>query len=275
MATISRISRRYFILFFFAISFSHTCAALQSAPPRYAPEIISILQSHAYIQEHKAPLYWKLSPYYIHQRNDSSCSLATAAMVINAALSNQLFSKTKLATQDDILNRVKDKDWEKGVQVDGDGVTLEQFKLLLAKAFEAYGLHGFTIQLIHTQDSSKSTESVLHKHLIESEAGQSFIIANFNQKFFTGDESVGHFAPIGAYDMAKRRILIMDPDRTWYEPYWVPEKTLLEAMATKDMDAQQYRGYLVIKFNENRNLKASHLSSIRNQMSSYENKKEY
>jgi len=44
---------------------------------------------------------------------------------------------------------------------------------------------------------------------MQSERGQVLIIANFDQKFFSGTQSGGHFAPIGAYDAERKRVLLM------------------------------------------------------------------
>ncbi|WP_083191022.1 phytochelatin synthase family protein [Legionella jamestowniensis] len=233
--------------------------SLQTTVTRYAPEIVSIVQSHEYLRNHESPLYWKLSAYYIPQRNDSSCSIATATMVINAALAHQhLFTRKPLATQNDILKRVNDEVWNKGVKKDGEGVSLAQLKRLLAKAFKAYGLNNFTIHLIYTTNSAPQNERVLQNYLLESEThGQPIIIVNFDQKFFTNDMSVGHFAPVGAYDAEKKRVLIMDPDREWYEPYWVPQKKLLQAMATQNTGSPHYRGYLIIYFKSEKGVKVN------------------
>ncbi len=38
----------------------------------------------------------------------------------------------------------------------------------------------------------------------------------------------------------------MDPDRKWYEPYWVSEQTFLSAMTTRDSESGHSRGYLFI-----------------------------
>ena len=248
-----------FLLFLIASSFNSFTQAgtelqrTQSLYSRYAPGVESIVNSHQYIQEHKALTYWKISPYYLSQQNGSSCSLATATMVINAALSDQQLSASQpLATQDDLLMRVKNKDWSKGVQAGGEGVTLEQLKTYMSKALEAYGLHNFTLEVVHVKNTSKENERILHKALVENEkTGLTFLIANFNHKFFTGGTSVGHFSPVGAYDSQTKRILILDVYRKLYEPYWVPEKLFLEAMATIDNEAKNYRGYLLVKMRTN------------------------
>ena len=40
----------------------------------------------------------------------------------------------------------------------------------------------------------------------------------------------------------------MEPDREWYEPYWVSDERLLQAMATIDGETGKSRGYVRILF---------------------------
>jgi hypothetical protein len=54
-------------------------------------------------------------------------------------------------------------------------------------------------------------------------------------------------APIAAYDQKNSRVLVLDPDREWYEPYWVSEDSLLTGMATEDTTAHAFRGYIKIQ----------------------------
>jgi hypothetical protein len=217
--------------------------------PKYVPGVESIAHAHQYIQKNEALLYWQISPYYLPQLTDSSCSLASATMIVNAARnSEKLTVNQPLATQSDLLQRVNDADWIKGVREGGDGVTLDQFRIFMAKALEAYGVHNFTIEVVHLKNDSKKNEDILRQTLLENEkTGKTFMIANFNQKFFTGGMSVGHFSPVGAYDQQKKLVLIMDTDRQLYEPYWVPEKLFLKSMASIDSDANNHRGYLLVK----------------------------
>ena len=248
----SKLSRtRYAFLLSLIINFSTAISASSQSTqqPLYVRGVESIIQSHQYLQQNPSWTYWKVSPYYLAQRNESSCSLASVTMLVNAARNNHtLIADQPLATQDNLLTLVKDKTWEEGVKVDGNGVTLDQMKAFVPKALEAYGVHNFTLQVIHTLDSSGENALKLHKALLDMEKnGQLFIIANFNQKFISGTMSVGHFAPLGAYDSKTKRVLIMDPDRILFEPYWVPEKLFLESMATIDGDAHKSRGYLLIK----------------------------
>lgn len=218
--------------------------------PQYATGVVSIIQSHHYIQQNKALLYWHINPYYLSQLTDSSCSLASATMIMNAIKSQKKLTANELVTQDELLNKVNDNAWRIGVKQGGNGVTLDELKKFMEKTLQAYGIKDATVEAIHLKENSKQNELALKQTLVESEqTAKLFVIANFNQKFFTGGISVGHFSPIGAYDPSAKRVLIMDTDRQFYEPYWVPEKLLFDSMSTPDQDAGHHRGYLVIRLN--------------------------
>ena len=72
------------------------------------------------------------------------------------------------------------------------------------------------------------------------------MLFNFLAGEYVGVGDYGHIAPVGAYDAAARRVLILDPDRTWYEPYWIPDEVALAGMATPDAASGQARGYLYV-----------------------------
>ena len=56
----------------------------QEAKLKFGRDAVSVEQSHAYLQHHAAPDYWKLSSYYVPQVTDSACSLAAITMLLNA-----------------------------------------------------------------------------------------------------------------------------------------------------------------------------------------------
>jgi hypothetical protein len=107
-----------------------------------------------------------------------------------------------------------------------------------------------SVTVTHAVDTSPATRARLEQALAQNEkSNDDFILINFNQAAYTGDAEVGHIAPIAAYDAAHHRVLVMDPDRQWYEPYWVSTQTLLAGMATKDSQSKQNRGWVYIKLN--------------------------
>ena len=219
----------------------------QNNQPRFISGVVSITQEHGYIRTHNAPTYWKISPFYLPQPTDPSCSLTAATMLINALRIPQVqYANQKLATTNSVAHIVNNA-WANDVKQGGTGVDLDQFGLFLTQAMQAYHIPPYTLEVIHAT-GAKDIATKFHQALLDSEkTGRTFIIINFNQKVISGTESVGHFAPVGAYDAERKRLLIMDPDRELFEPYWAPEHVILKGMETEDTDAHKKRGFVIVK----------------------------
>ncbi len=213
--------------------------------PKYGPLAQPLHTEHRYLQKAEAPDYWSLAPYYTAQQDDRSCSVATAVMLLNALRKNQpLDSEAPLVTQKNLMSKVNISAWKRSVGPAGFGVTLEEMKHYLEKSFLIYGLNNIRLESSH---ATPGMRNMFLKYLKENEVSdRNFIIVNFLQGTLTGDTGGGHFAIIGAYDSHKNQVLIMDPDREWYEPYWVSVETLFKSMNTIDPSTSQTRGYLFI-----------------------------
>lgn len=213
--------------------------------PKYGPEAVLLSESHEHIQKNQAPDYWALSPYYVGQFNDKACSAASITMIVNAARSRtNLTSEDRLVTQEGLLKKVADPSWQRAV----GPVPLDRLGSLVEKGLTAYGIAAAKVEVFHTTDTSQEIKRKLHRALVENERStQDFILINFIQGIYTGDAMVGHISPVAAYDSKKKRVLVMDPDREWYEPYWISEETLLKGMATQDPQSGRTRGYVWIK----------------------------
>jgi hypothetical protein len=187
-------------------------------------------------------------PYYRAQQTDAACSVPTVSMMLNALKAHETrAADDPLVTPANLLKTLNDAEWSKAVAQGGDGVSLEDLGEVLRKSLDAYGLKNYRVEVVHIDESSPAELASLQTRLVQNEqSDRDFLIANFLQSTFTGDPEgkVGHFAPVAAYDAQLKRVLIFDPDRDWYEPYWVSEQTLLEGMATKDPDSKMSRGYL-------------------------------
>jgi hypothetical protein len=215
--------------------------------PKYGPAATRLSQSHQYISQHPAPDFWALMPYYTAQQNGASCSIASVTMLVNGARSNQnLMADTELATQNSVLKKTADESWSKATSEKvGGGVSLDELGVLTVKALKSYGFTDAYAEVVHTNNTSQATLAKLRLDLTQNEkSAKDFILINFIQGVYTGDAEVGHIAPIAAYDTVSRRVLVLDPDREWYEPYWVSEETLLRGMATTDKTSVKSRGYV-------------------------------
>lgn len=170
--------------------------------PANAPRAVPLSRSNDYFRstEHPAPDFWALIPYYLDQHTGASCSVASVAMLVNAARRNtNLTSDDKLVTQTDLLRRVTAENWARRVGPRGHGVTLDQLGRLIQASLLNYGVNGASVVVVHTSDASSATLERLRRDLIDNETSDSnFIVINFNQAAFTDDAAVGHICPTGS-----------------------------------------------------------------------------
>ena len=213
---------------------------------KYGKDALLLSKDHQYMREAGAPDYWALSPYYVAQKSDSACSIASISMIINAILSkHDRTSDEELVNQGGLIKEMGNEAWRAAVIQGGPGVTLDQLKAMLQAALKISGVTAYALEVIHTDTASNEVRAKLHRHLVQNETSdRNFIIANFMQGAYTGDVGLGHIAPVGAYDEKRKRVLILDPDRQWYEPYWVSEDVFLKGMATQDKASGHARGYV-------------------------------
>ncbi len=77
-------------------------------------------------------------------------------------------------------------------------------------------------------------------------AGASAVLVNYLRSRL-GQQTGGHISPLGAYDAAADRFLILDVSRYKYPPVWVTTADLYAAMNTPDADSGgRSRGYVLI-----------------------------
>jgi hypothetical protein len=230
--------------------------------PKYGPEqdpyATPLWSSHEYFQNShpSSTQFWSLISFYIPQFTGASCSVASITMVLNAARTRlKQTSEDPVISESALLESVHQEHWkERTTTKDGyqgkHGVPLGLLAGLAQEAFQKHGLPHVTVLTMPINDASVSTKQRLIQDLKEFEQNPNFyIIANFDQKAFTDDMEVGHIAPIGAYDSKNEKVLILDPDREYFSPYWVSLDTLLRGMHTMDSDAksQAHRGYITIQ----------------------------
>jgi hypothetical protein len=80
-------------------------------------------------------------------------------------------------------------------------------------------------------DTTPATLEQVRALLRRNEASdRDIVLAYFNQGVLTGDWDGPHISPVGAYDEARARVLVMDVDRQWYVPYWSSDEKFLAAM---------------------------------------------
>jgi len=225
-------------------------AQLGPANGKYAPWVSLLREDSGYLRVAPAPAYWALTPYYVGQFTETACSLASAVMVVNASRANiAREAGAELVTQPSLLAAVGSEPWRAGVvDDDGHGVSLMQLQGLLAASLGVNDITSADVEAVslvqHTADGLARFRDTLHA--CEAAPGR-FVIANYHMAAVIGRGDYGHFSPVGAYDAASDRVLILDVYRVELEPYWVPAERLFEGMATINRADGEPRGYLTVR----------------------------
>lgn len=221
--------------------------------PKYAAWVSLLREDSDYLRAALAPAYWTLAPFHVGQVSESACSVASAAMVINAVRAGLARgSGLEPATQETVLEAVGSAAWRSQVERDeGRGATLRELAGFLDIGLKAFGAGPASVAAVALPERTAADEASFRDVLRagEQERGR-WIIANYYMEAVIGSGDYGHFSPIGAYDAARDRVLILDVYRRELEPYWVPTARLLEGMATPNRDDGEPRGYLLIRVTE-------------------------
>ncbi len=235
------------------VAVSPVVGAASPAPPapKYgpaeAPRAVPLSRDHAYLQDpaHPAPDYWALAPYYAPQFNDMSCSAAAVTAVVNGALraGRLLGNEERNVTQQALLDKVRTHRWKERVNKGGwhgaYGLTLEQLRDVTRDALVAYGAASVEVQSVDASATNAEGEAGLaaFRRVLEGNerSASDFVLVHFVQDGLTGAPGgpYAHISPVGAYDAERRRVLVMDVDREWYEPYWVADDVLWRAMSVR------------------------------------------
>ena len=202
----------------------------------HSQELIPLRMDHAYLRGAPASAYWSIAPHLIQQATDSSCSLATAVMLINAVRGRDgRLGIGEPASEASLLDKLNDAAWRLAAAQDGNGLSLTEFAVAMERALPAYGCADSWSAAIAPVTDADAAIPELRMALAAMETGEArFVAANFHLDLFYGDGvDIGHFSPIGAYDVARDLMLVLDVYKKDYEPMRAPLPRLAKAMATK------------------------------------------
>ena len=226
--------------------------------PKESPRATPLALSNEYFRDpqQRASAFWALISYYIPQTTGASCGTATLAMTLNAARAHMKKTASDAVITEKMLwnnvdaNLWKEKPNEPKYQGLEHGISLEQLGKIAELALKNYGFKNAKVKTVQAEKSDRIRSEMIKD--LKTLSDQHFIMANFNQKTFTNDADVGHFAPVGAFDEKRGRVLILDPDRGslgldgFYEPYWVSVDTFFEGITTQDSSKKKNRGYILV-----------------------------
>jgi hypothetical protein len=228
------------------VGFAAAIAGADSPIPKYGPAgtpyATPLWQSHAYLQSSRnaAPDFWKLISHYDGQHNHYSCSVAAVAMVLNAIERTRADLRANDANflQEKLIDDVKDAHWKEHVTGGGwkgrVGLALAELEEVVRGALKTYRIQDWTTSARSFKSAGSEDLAELLAILAANEASaDDFVIIHFLQDKLTNDPGgpYGHISPIGAYDAASGRVLVLDVDHEYYSPYWVSTEQLLIALS--------------------------------------------
>lgn len=226
--------------------------------PLIAPRAVPLAFENDFFRKEKAPDFWALISYYVPQANPYSCSAASVCMMLNASIA-RTNKPADLAnvSQKDVLEKVVVENWREKVGLKGfngkHGVTVEELGKIIETSLKAYNINckfvetvALTPNIGNMDEHKKKLISVLSEN---EKCPTDFVIIHYNQGVCTDDFYGAHISPVGAFDSKNMKVLILDVDRNWYEPYWVSFDTLFEALKKPSSENGGYPGggYIWIK----------------------------
>ena len=182
--------------------------------------------------------YFHLAGHHTTQETPSACGIASAVTILNA-LQVPAPRDDKLGVQT-FTHGGFFNGCARGVftpeAVAQGGTTLAQLADLLR-------CHPVRVDVVHGEDT---TLDDFRKRLAENLADpKNYLLVNYDRSE-VGQEYTGHHSPLGAYNAAKDRVLVMDVARYKYPPTWVHAEALYKAIRTNDLVSGRSRGYLVV-----------------------------
>lgn len=232
-------------------------SSLAYSAPKYGPNAtpLSANSNRAYFQKKDAPDFWALIPYYVPQDTGRGCSAANIAMILNGArVGMPLASSDELVTFKSLLDKHVDKKYAATIRGKGltTGTTFSNTNLTKVIKAAAASLKLSNASAEFTEVDQKNLKASYERFLealkLNEKSAKDFIFFSFTQGKATGDPEGGaHVATVGAYDEGKGLVLVLDPDRQWYEPYWVPVDKLFEAISDPKSDSEKKAGWIHFK----------------------------
>lgn len=187
----------------------------------------------------------KLLSHFTTQNSPNYCGVASAVMVLNASnlappvdvacYPSHYFNQTNFFN-DKVLEIVLPQDAER------QGMTMRQ----LSQALTSHGLKAKPVF------ADNLTLETFRQSLKRALADQHFVIVNFSRPLLQ-QQGGGHHSPVAAYNEESDQFLILDVARFKYPSYWVATEDLWKAVSTKDVGAEESRGFVVIEQSVQRN----------------------
>ncbi len=184
--------------------------------------------------------FWRLMQHFESQADQTYCGIASAVTVLNsldvtAPSSPAIYPYRRFDESNIFTDAVLAIKAPKMVHL--GGLTLDE----LGQVISSFGVQ----VAVHHADSPLDLDGFRTLTAAALADPDARVIVNFQRKLL-GETGEGHHSPLGAYDAASDRFLLLDVARYRLPPIWVSAADLWAAMNTDDTDANAKRGFLII-----------------------------
>lgn len=163
------------------------------------------------------------------QETRSGCGPASAATVLSA-LRRSRVSQDDVHSPAAVAERSRLRTFFTGMPLDDLG------RMLRADGAQA--------TVIHAADSTVDAfREMLRRN---ASTPDDYLVLNYHREAL-GQQGGGHFSPVGAYDAASDRVLILDVATLRYPPVWARVADVFAAMDTVDPESGMTRGWIEVK----------------------------
>jgi hypothetical protein len=220
-------------------------AAIPPALVRAEERLVPLVEPAGQALLFRSPMradFLPLSQWFVTQDTLAYCGVASAVMVLNSLSvpppPTPGYSPYRFWTQENLFHRSVDRPGAlSAAAVARRGMTLAQLAALLAD-------QGVRVERWHgDQLSLAQLRGLLRQGLADP---QDRLLVNYLRPAL-GQEGGGHISPLGAYDAAGDRVLILDVARYRYPSVWVSTADLWRAIRAIDPDSGASRGLVRIR----------------------------
>jgi hypothetical protein len=170
-----------------------------------------------------------LQAVFQSQEKGTWCGVASSTMVLDALQDGPAPTQDAFFTPGTAAIR----SW---LRITFSGMPLDD----LGRLLEA---HGVRAQVTHAGDS---TVEVFRREAIRNlESPGDYLLVNYRRAEL-GQGRAGHISPLGAYDAATDRFLVLDVTTYKWPPVWVEARALFAAMDTIDSEVELTRGWVTV-----------------------------
>jgi hypothetical protein len=177
--------------------------------------------------------------HHVKQYHESSCSVASVVCVVNSILEKSNRLPHGPVTQQEILEKVRSAHWKERMGDSGykgrRGLPLPVLGQVVKASLDGYGIPYQRVEIVQAQGGkeAQAVRASLLSRLEQFETQDNcVIIAHFDQGCFVRELNIPHISPVGGFDLATRKVTLLDVDPSQPHPYQISFDTFYKGIAS-------------------------------------------